>query len=75
MSALANGRRHEVDFRPASVRVEIYSSEKTIKIFTEADCEALLEEHRCFVRYSQLHRYLFNEATGTAARRVAQPNH
>jgi len=49
-----------------SVRVEIYSSEETIKIFTEADFEALLEEHRRFA-IRNIHRYRFNEATGAAA--------
>jgi hypothetical protein len=33
----ANGRRHEVDFGDAPVRVEIYSSEETVEIFIEAD--------------------------------------
>jgi hypothetical protein len=43
-----DGRCHEVDYRAVPVRVEIYSSEETIKIFTEADFETLLEERRCF---------------------------
>jgi hypothetical protein len=32
-----NGRRHEVDFGDAGVRVEIDSSEETVEIFIEAD--------------------------------------
>jgi hypothetical protein len=48
MTRGANGRRHEVDLPAAPVRVEIYSSEETIKIFTEANFEALLEERRRF---------------------------
>jgi len=31
----ANGRRHEVDFGDAPVRVEIYASEETVEIFIE----------------------------------------
>jgi hypothetical protein len=31
-----NGRRHEVDFGDAPVRVDIYSSEENIEIFIEA---------------------------------------
>jgi hypothetical protein len=36
-----NGRRHEVDFGDAPVRVQIYSSEETVEIFIEADFETL----------------------------------
>ena len=32
-----NGRRHEVDFGDAPIRVEIYASEETVEIFVEAD--------------------------------------
>jgi len=39
----------------------------------QADFEALLEERRRFA-IRNIHRYLFNEATGPAARRVAKPN-
>jgi hypothetical protein len=35
-----NGRRHEVDFGDASVRVEIFASEETVEIFIEADFDA-----------------------------------
>ena len=41
-----NGRRHEVDFGDAPVRVEVYASEETIEIFVEADFETLPEERR-----------------------------
>jgi hypothetical protein len=44
----ANGRRHEVDFGDAPVRVEIYASEETVEILIEADFEALPEERRRF---------------------------
>lgn len=36
-----NGRRYEVDFCDAPVRVEIYSSEETVEIFIEADFDTL----------------------------------
>ena len=39
----SNGRRHEVDFGDAPVRVEIHSSEETVEIFIEADFETLPE--------------------------------
>jgi len=44
----ANGRRHEVEFGNAPVRVEIYASEETVEIFIEADFETLPEERRRF---------------------------
>jgi hypothetical protein len=40
----SNGRRHEVDFGDASVRVEVYASEEIVEIFVEADFESLAEE-------------------------------
>ena len=43
-----NGRRHEVDFGDAPVRVEIYSSEETVEIFIEADFETFPEGRRRF---------------------------
>jgi hypothetical protein len=57
-----NGRRHEVDFGNAPVRVEIYSSEETVEIFIEADFEALREERRRLALIN-IPRHLFSEAT------------
>lgn len=62
-----NGRRHEVDFGDAPVRVEIYSSEETVEIFIEADFEP--EERRRFAILN-ISRHQFSEATGAAARRA-----
>ena len=69
-----NGRRHEVDFGDAPVRVEIYSSEETVEIFIEADFETLPEERRCFALLN-IPRHLFSEATAAAAaaRRANDP--
>jgi len=69
-----NGRRHEVDFGDASVRVEIYASEETVEIFIEADFETLPEKQRRFAILN-IPRHLFSEATGAAARRAAKPNY
>ena len=69
----ANGRRHEVDFGDAPVRVEIYASEETVEIFIEADSEMLPEERRRFALLN-IPRHQFSEATGAAARRAAKPN-
>ncbi len=70
-----NGRRHEVDFGAAPIRVEIYASEETVEetveIFVEADFEMLAEERRRFAIIN-IPRHLFSEATGEAARRAAK---
>ena len=68
----ANGRRHEVDFGDAPIRVEIYASEETLEIFIEADFEALPEERRRFALLN-IPRHLFSEATAAAARRANDP--
>jgi len=65
-----NGRRHEVDFGEAPIRVEIYASGETIEIFVEADYETLPEERRRFAVVS-IPRHQFSQATGNAARRAA----
>ena len=65
----SNGRRHEVDFGDASVRVEIHASEETVEIFIEADFETHPEERRRFALLN-LPRHLFSEATAAAARRA-----
>jgi hypothetical protein len=69
-----SGRRHEVDFGDASVRVEIHSSEETIEICIEADFETLPEERRRFAILN-IPGHQFSEATGAAARRAATRNH
>ena len=67
-----NGRRHEVDFGDAPVRVQIHASEEIVEIFIEADFEALAEERRRFAILN-IPRHLFSEATAVAARRAANP--
>jgi hypothetical protein len=64
-----NGRRREVDFGDAPVRVEIYASDETIEIFVEADFETLPEERRRFALLN-IPRHLFSEATAATARRA-----
>jgi hypothetical protein len=65
-----NGRRHEVDFGDAPLRVEIRASDETVEIFVEADFEILPEERRRFAILN-IPRHLFSEASGAAARRAA----
>ena len=66
-----NGRRHEVDFGDAPVRVEVYSSEETVEIFIGTDFETLPEDRRRFALLN-IPRHLFSEATAAAARRSAK---
>jgi len=68
----ANGRRHEVDFGDAPVRVEIYASEETVEIFIEADFDTLPEKRRRFALVN-IPRHLFSEATAAATRRATNP--
>lgn len=63
-----NGRRHEVDFGDAPVRVKIYASEEMVEIFVEADFETHAEGRRRFAILN-IPRHLFSEASGVAARR------
>ena len=67
-----NGRRHEVDFGDAPIRVEIYASDETVEIFVGADFDTMPEERRRFALLN-LPRHLFSEATAVAARRAASP--
>lgn len=62
------GRRHEVDFGDAPLRVEIHASDETIEIFVEADSEELPEEHRRFALLN-IPRHLFSLASARAAKR------
>ena len=66
-----NGRRYEVEFDAAPVRVEVHASEETVEIFVEADFETHPEERRRFAIIN-IPRHLFSEATGRTARRAAK---
>jgi hypothetical protein len=66
-----NGRRHEVDFGDAAIRVEMHSSEETVEIFIEADFETVPQRGRRFAILN-IPRHLFSEATAASARRAAK---
>jgi hypothetical protein len=65
-----SGRRHEVDFGDAPIRVEIHSSDEVVEIFIEADSETRPEERRRFAILN-IPRHLFSEATAASARHAA----
>ena len=66
-----NGRRHEVDFGDAPVRVEVHAGEDTVEIVIEADFESRPQGKRRFAIVS-IPRHQFSEATGIAARRAGR---
>ena len=68
-----NGRRHEVDFEDAPVRVKVHASDETIEILVEADTETTPEERRRFALLN-IPRQQFSQATGEAARRSTAKN-
>jgi len=63
-----NGRRHEVDFGDAPVRVEVHASEQVIEISIDALDDHASSDKRRFAILN-LPRHLFSEAMGQAARR------
>jgi hypothetical protein len=65
-----NGRRHEVDFEDAPIRVELHASDEIIEIFVEADWETHSPDRRRFVILN-IPRHLFSEASGKAARQTS----
>ena len=43
-----NGRRHEVDFADAKIRIEVYSSDGTVEIVVEAVNDLVPSDRRRF---------------------------
>ena len=67
-----NGRRHEVDFADAEIRIEVYSSDETVEIVVEAVNDLAPSDRR---RYALLNipKHLFSSALGEAAQRKGTP--
>jgi len=63
-----NGRRHEVDFGDAPIRVEVHASEQVVEISIEAPEDPTPSDKQRFALLN-LPRHLFSEAMGEAARR------
>ena len=49
-----NGRRHEVDFTNAEIRIEVYSSDETVEIVVEAVNDLAPSDRRRFAEASLL---------------------
>jgi hypothetical protein len=67
-----NGRRHEVDFEDAEIRIEVYSSDETVEIVVEAVNDLASSDRRRFALLN-VPKHLFSSALGEAAQRKGTP--
>jgi hypothetical protein len=67
-----NGRRHEVDFADAEIRIEVYSSDETVEIIVEARNDLAPSDRRRFALLN-IPKHLFSSALGEAAQREGTP--
>src|SRR5216683_1635209 len=67
-----NGRRHEVDFEDAEIRIEVYSSDETVEILIEAVNNLAPSDRRRFALLN-IPKHLFSSALGAAALRKGTP--
>jgi hypothetical protein len=67
-----NGRRHEVDFEDAEIRIEVYSSHETVEIVVEAVNDLATSDRRRFALLN-IPKELFSSALGEAAQRKGTP--
>jgi hypothetical protein len=67
-----NGRRHEVDFEDAEIRIEVYSSGETVEIVVEAVNGLARSDRRRFALLN-IPKQLFSSALGVMAQRKGTP--
>jgi hypothetical protein len=67
-----NGRRHEVDFAHAEIRIKVYSSDETVEIVVEAVNDLAPSDRRPFALLN-IPKHLFSSALGEAAQRKGTP--
>jgi hypothetical protein len=67
-----NGRRHEVDFEDAEIRIEVHSSDETVEILVEAVNVLASSDRRRFALLN-IPKHLFSSALGAAAQRKGTP--
>ena len=58
-----NGRRHEVDFEDAEIRIEVYSGDETVEIVVEAVNDLAPSDRRRFALLN-IPKHLFSSALG-----------
>src|SRR5260370_25279771 len=63
-----NGRRHEVDFADAEIRIEVHSGDETVEIVVEAVNDLTPSDRRRFALLN-IPKHLFSSALGEAAQR------
>ncbi|MGD0291566.1 MAG: hypothetical protein ABSC63_18215 [Candidatus Binataceae bacterium] len=63
-----NGRRHQVDFEDAEIRIEVYSGDETVEIVVEAVNDLATSDRRRFALVN-IPKHLFSSALGEAAQR------
>jgi hypothetical protein len=67
-----NGRRHEVDFEDAEIRIEVYSGDETVEIVVEAVNDLAPSDRQRFALLN-IPKHLFSSALGEAAQRKGTP--
>ena len=67
-----NGRRHEVDFADAEIRIEVYSSDGTVEVVVEAVNDLAPSDRRRFALLN-IPKHLFSSALSDAAQRKGTP--
>jgi hypothetical protein len=67
-----NGRRHEVDFEGAEIRIEVHSGDETVEIVVEAVNDLAPSDRRRFALLN-IPKHLFSSALGEAAQRKGTP--
>jgi hypothetical protein len=67
-----NGRRHEVDFEDAEIRIQVYSGNETVEIVVEAVNDLASPDRHRFALLN-IPKHLFSAALGEAAQRKGTP--
>lgn len=67
-----NGRRYEVDFEDAEVRIEVYSDDESVEIVIEAVNDSTSSDRQRFALLN-IPKHLFSSALGEAAQRKGTP--
>src|SRR6202049_1464290 len=67
-----NGRRHEVDFADAEIRIEVYSSDETVEIVVETVNDLAPSDRRPFLLLN-IPKQILSSALGKAGQRKGTP--
>ena len=67
-----NGRRYEVNFEDAEIRIEVYSGDESVEIVIEAVNDSTSSDRQRFALLN-IPKHLFSSALGEAAQRKGTP--